>query len=206
MDKKFEHIDINNEKVYWIVNSAFEVFSKNDLEKASTNMVVKQAGISRGLLYHYFKDKQELFDFLLFFSMKVVMNDLTKKTNWEDSDFMNRLRQGVIIKIEQINKYPYMIDFYTKYANKINKSSIVNQTEEYFPGIREKFYSYNLDFSNVKEDVDVDKMISVIKHTFRGVITDYLDLTRERNKKLDIEVIAEKIDDFIIFFRKQFYK
>jgi len=47
VSNRFEHIDINNDKIQKIVNCAFEVFSKNDLEKASTNMIVKQAGISR---------------------------------------------------------------------------------------------------------------------------------------------------------------
>lgn len=137
MDNRFEHIDINNEKVYKIVNSAFEVFSKNDLEKASTNMVVKQAGISRGLLYHYFKDKQELFDFLIYFSIKESITGLDEKINWEDSDFLNRLRQVVIIKLEYSQRYPYMMEFYDKYASKLTKSFLNKSVENISPRIKE---------------------------------------------------------------------
>lgn len=206
MDKRFEHIDIKNEKVYKIVNSAFKVFSNNDLEKASTNMVVTQAGISRGLLYHYFKDKQELFDFLVYFSVKIVVVDLKEKIDWDDSDFINRLRQALIIKVEQIYRFPYMLEFFTKYADKLSKSSINTQTEEFFPGIREKFYNYNLDFSQVKEGVDVGKMVNVIKYSLKGIIQKYLDTARSSSENFEKEPLINEIDEYISFFREQFYK
>ncbi len=206
MDKRFEHIDIENEKVYKIVNSAFKVFSNNDLEKASTNMVVAQAGISRGLLYHYFKDKQELFDFLVYFSVKIVVVDLKEKIDWNDSDFINRLRQALIIKVEQILRFPYMLEFFTKYADKLSKSSINTQTEEFFPGIRDKFYNYNLDFSQVKEGVDVEKMVNVIKYSLKGIIQKHLDTSRISSKNFEKEPLINEIDEYISFFREQFYK
>ena len=50
MENRFDHIDVNNEKVERIINSAFKIFSKNDYEKASTSLVVKDAEIYRVLL------------------------------------------------------------------------------------------------------------------------------------------------------------
>jgi len=73
MEDRFNSLDITSDKVKRIVNASFEVFVKNDFEKASTNSIVKLAGVSRGLLYHYFKDKQDLFDFILEFSIEESM-------------------------------------------------------------------------------------------------------------------------------------
>lgn len=70
MDKRFSHIDADNEKVHRIIDYGFKEFSENDFEKASTNNIVKQANISRGLLYYYFKDKRELYDYLVEYSVK----------------------------------------------------------------------------------------------------------------------------------------
>ena len=50
--ERFDGINLENEKVLRIVNCGFEVFAKNNFEKASTNLIVENAKISRGLLYH----------------------------------------------------------------------------------------------------------------------------------------------------------
>lgn len=54
--------NIDEEKRGRIINSALEEFSKNSFDKASTNIIVKNAGISKGSLFHYFKNKQELYE------------------------------------------------------------------------------------------------------------------------------------------------
>ncbi len=44
-----------------IIGAAMEEFSKNGYDQASTNTICKQYGISKGVIYHYFKDKDELY-------------------------------------------------------------------------------------------------------------------------------------------------
>ncbi|MCM1989091.1 TetR/AcrR family transcriptional regulator [Oceanirhabdus seepicola] len=206
MDKRFEHIDINNEKIHKIINCAFEVFSKNDYEKASTNNVVKQAGISRGLLYHYFKDKQELFDFLVFFSIKVVVKDMEDRIDWDDTDILNRMRQSIKLKFELMERYPYMIEFFQKYIDKISRSNIRNQTEEISPGMRDKFYTYNIDFSQVKEGIDIEKMINVMNWTLRGKAEEYWDIMKSEDTTYELNKLLEECDEYIKFLRDQFFK
>ncbi len=205
MEKTYDHIDINNEKVHKIINAAFEVFTKNDLEKASTNSVVKLAGISRGLLYHYFKDKQDLFDFLAYFSIKAIAVDMEKEIDWEDSDIMNRMRQAIYLKFEIMKEYPYIIDFFDKYYYKVTRTDIRKQTEEIVPGMRAKFYKHNLDFSLVKKDIDIEKMIKTIKHTLGGLAREYWDRAKLNNEPFELEKLLEECDEYIQFFRKQFY-
>ena len=58
MDEILKNIDA--EKRDRIINSAIDEFAMYPYEKASTNNIVKNAGISKGLLFHYFENKQEL--------------------------------------------------------------------------------------------------------------------------------------------------
>lgn len=44
-----------------IMNAALKVFAKKGFIGAKTNMIAKEAGLSEGLLYKYFKSKDELF-------------------------------------------------------------------------------------------------------------------------------------------------
>lgn len=206
MSNRFAHIDINNGKIQKIINSAFEVFSNNYWEKASTNLIVKQAGISRGLFYHYFKDKQELFDYLVYFSVKVVISDLDKNIDWEDSDFLNRLRQSLIVALKTFEGYPYLMDFFYKYAGKMDRLSSEHQTDNIAPGMRKKFYSYNLDFSKVRKGVDIIKMMTVSQLVVSGLINEIIKKIKLSGDKVVIDQIMNEVDIYIDFLREQFYK
>ena len=206
MSNRFAHININNGKIQKIINSAFEVFSNNYWEKASTNLIVKQAGISRGLFYHYFKDKQELFDYLVYFSVKVVISDLDKNIDWEDSDFLNRLRQSIIVALKTFEGYPYLMDFFYKYAGKMDRLSSEHQTDNIAPGMRKKFYSYNLDFSKVRNGVDIIKMMTVSQLVVSGLINEIIKKIKLSGDKVVIDQIMNEVDIYIDFLREQFYK
>lgn len=44
-----------------ILKASIEEFAENDYFKASTNSICKRSGVSKGLLFHYFKSKDELY-------------------------------------------------------------------------------------------------------------------------------------------------
>lgn len=206
MDNRFDHIDINNEKVHRIINCAYEEFSKYSFEKASTNNIIKQAGVSRGLLYHYFKDKQDLVDFLVFFSIKITVKEMEDKIDWEEGDILNRIRQSILLKFELVNRYPYMIEFYQKIGDPKTISNLRVQSEDISPGLRDKFYSYNIDFSQVKEGVDIEKMINVIRWTFKGKSQEYIEEIQSKGMTFESNKLIEECDEYIKFLRAQFYK
>lgn len=44
-----------------ILNAALEEFSKKSYDSASINTVCLENGISKGIIYHYFKDKDDIY-------------------------------------------------------------------------------------------------------------------------------------------------
>ena len=66
---------LDTEKKNRIINSAIEEFSKYPFNKASTNNIVKNAEISKGLLFHYFGNKKELYEYI---QVLLFTNCLTK--------------------------------------------------------------------------------------------------------------------------------
>lgn len=67
------------EKKRRILESAYQLFQKNNVYNTAVDDIVKAAGIARGTFYLYFRDKSDLMEQLLFFksaeSMKAVMVD-----------------------------------------------------------------------------------------------------------------------------------
>lgn len=205
MNKKFNEIDINNEKVKRIINCALEEFSKNKFEKASTNNIVKAASVSRGLMYHYFKDKQELFDFLIDFSTSEVLKEFKEKFYLDDTDLLNRFKLVSQIKLELFLKYPYLLDFYVKAVDEKIMNEIRNDARFEVAEIRKQFYTENVDFGKFKDDLDIEKAVNVIRWTLQKNGEVYQDRIKA-GEDLEIEGIFKESDEYIEFFRKTFYK
>ncbi len=49
---------LSEEKKNAVVNAALEVFGTNEYKRASTDLIAAKAGISKGLLFYYFKNKE----------------------------------------------------------------------------------------------------------------------------------------------------
>ena len=97
---------LDTEKRDRIINSALDEFGRNSYDKASTNNIVKNAGISKGLLFHYFKSKKELYDYLEKFVIQKMMDVILEEIDWNEADIFNRIKQIAIIKMGVIAKYP----------------------------------------------------------------------------------------------------
>lgn len=189
-----------------IINAAFEVFTKNDIEKASTNSIVKQAEISRGLLYHYFENKQDLFEFLIYYSIKMITIGMEKNMDWEETDFLDRMRLAIILKFEVINKYPYMFDFFDKYAYRVRRLITKDQAQDSSVGLREKLYTHNIDFGLFKDGIDTKKMVNIVTYTLGGIAEEYWLKSKGGEEYLDLNMLIKECDEYITFFKKHFYR
>lgn len=202
MEDKFSKIDTNQDKVNKIIQCGYKVFARNSLEKASTNMIVKEAGISRGILYHYFEDKQELFDFLMYFSVKKSIEELDKAIDWNDGDLIKRYKVMTKHRIHLIAKYPQMIEFLTKYGY------MSNRYKEQFPSVlnwKERFYSSNVDYDLFKEQENIKAHIRIISWTFKGMTNEFLFAHEENSDDTVIDAYIQKVEDYYNLMAKLFY-
>lgn len=206
MSVKFERIDVSNNKVYRIVNSAFKVFSKNDFEKASTALVVRDAEISRGLLYHYFTNKQELFEYLQYFAYHIISESMAREIDWESDDIFDRLSKSMKVKLEIIKEYPYVFIFFNRYPHLMTPDKVKKYQEDEHIKTRQIFYSYNVDHSKIKNDIDFNLLLSVSRLTTRGVLNSHIDNHDFETEELNIEEIMKDINQHIEFLRNTFYK
>ena len=62
MNEKF--FSLPAEKQQSILNAGYRVFSQNSYKKSPMSEIAGEAGISKALLFHYFRNKKELYLFL----------------------------------------------------------------------------------------------------------------------------------------------
>lgn len=76
--KQFQ--DIREERKQQILDAALVVFSKNGYYKASISQIAKEAQISKGLLYNYFHNKEELLTEVMSDGIQYLLRAYSEKT------------------------------------------------------------------------------------------------------------------------------
>lgn len=191
-----------------ILNAAMAEFC-NGYEKASTDAIVKSAGVSKGLLYHYFRSKKDLFLYAYDYAVKTVMADFYDLINLDERDILERLMQIALLKMDLIKKHPMIFNFITHASfpdSEDVKSNIIEQQNKLAEDVYPKLF-YDIDRSLFREDIDADTAISVIIYTIEGYAQN------EANpKKSTADYYGEygrylsDLERYIQLFRTCFYK
>src|SRR5690625_3469620 len=79
-----------------ILNAALKEFSLKGFDNASTNVIAKEAGISKGLMFHYINSKKDLFLFLYDYCADRINKEYIDLMNFNEKDIFKRLRKSYI--------------------------------------------------------------------------------------------------------------
>lgn len=184
-----------------IINAALDEFGENGFKKASTNNIVKRAGVSKGLLYHYFESKEVLYEYLLEFCFETVAHTLKNDMDWNETDFFQRLKTAATIKMDLTFKYPSIYDFSIKCLSGMKPEEMQKYMEKYSLDLLQKVYFENIDFSKFRDDIDVQRAMKVVMWTF-----DKYGESIRGQEKVDVDSVRVEIDGYIVLFKQCFYK
>lgn len=112
MNEKFYALP--QEKQDRILNAGFRVFSKNSYKKSPMLEIANEADISKSLLFFYFKNKKELYLFLMKKAEEITMEYVSRSGCYEESDIFEMMYKGLLAKAELMKKYPDMSNFAIK--------------------------------------------------------------------------------------------
>ncbi|SEP67354.1 transcriptional regulator, TetR family [Lachnospiraceae bacterium NE2001] len=102
------------EKQDRIINAGFKVFSKNSYKKSPMNEIAAEAGISKSLLFFYFKNKQEFYLFLLKNAEELTAKYVQASGSSKESDIFEMMYKSLQAKVEMLKEYPDMSSFTLK--------------------------------------------------------------------------------------------
>lgn len=206
MYSNFEKLD--PEKKERIINAAMEEFARHGYKNASTNEIVKKAGISKGILFHYFRDKQNLFYYLYDFATQKLLEDFYRKIDVEEPDFIKRIYEITNIKALLSTRHPGLFRFIEMaYIDEAEEASahVQKVSEEILSG-SEKVLFQNIDMSLFKEGVDLEKVMKIITWTFDGYGKAELAKAKQLDEPLDYERVFRESREYLEMFKNMFYK
>lgn len=109
MNDSFLHLP--EDKRNTIINAALKVFSEHGYKKSPMNEIAAEAGISKSLLFYYFKNKKELYLFLTEYCAEVTKHEMMKHDCFGKSGFFEVLTSGLNVKVKQMRDYPELALF-----------------------------------------------------------------------------------------------
>ena len=171
MNEKF--FDLKKEKQDRMINAALKIFALNSYKHASTDDIVKEAGISKGLLFHYFGSKLGLYTFIYDYSVRYMNLELSTGVSAKETDFYRLLLQIETAKLQVLKNYPYMQQFLNSVAGEDVKEALLAIEEK--SEILQNTYSAIMeraDHALFAAGVDINKLCLMIQYTVNGLMTD----------------------------------
>ncbi len=130
-----------------IINAGYRVFSQNAYKNSPMSEIAAEAGISKSLLFHYFRNKKELYLFLWDKCAKTTIELLTRYGCYEQEGLFESMERGMRAKMKIIRQFPDMANFTLKafYEKDAEISAAIQESYH-------RYFSFKADKARLKLD------------------------------------------------------
>ena len=199
MNSKF--FDVKKDKQDAIINAALKTFALKGYKDASTDVIVKEAGISKGLLFHYFTSKQGLYDFICDYSTKYMTLELTrtvKKSEKDCFELMSQISQG---RVRVMRNYPFMNRFLRSIRHEEDPEAlaVIGECVADMERTYKKIYD-QIDGKKLVQPAQLSRIIDIIDWVCNGFLDENFT-----GKDPDPEKLYGEYSEYLTLLRDHFY-
>lgn len=138
-----------DEKQQQILDAAAEIFSREDYKRASTDDIAARAGISKGLLFYYFKNKQSLYLYVADHMRHLVERHLERERIAEITDLFDMLDYGAREKLQLFQRQPWVLDLSLRLYYATDKDVVSSLRQRFMEMLDEMWDTY---FSHINRE------------------------------------------------------
>jgi AcrR family transcriptional regulator len=207
MNTKFERLE--EPRKTQLINAALKEFAAKGYDEASTNIIAKESGLSKSLLFHYVGTKRELFLMLYDYAVTTLLNDFFDAIDLTQKDLLKRCQQIAFVKIDLLHKLPALFDFFKVAVDTVSdevKAELDKRNKDIRHVSLDKLFA-GIDKSLFRDDIDPDKAVDLIIWILNG-LADTLQqkVNHLRMEQIDYEVLIEESNAYFSTVKKCFYK
>ncbi|MHA9738001.1 TetR/AcrR family transcriptional regulator [Robinsoniella peoriensis] len=207
MATKIYDLDTNRRNA--ILNAALKEFVLRGYDNASTNIIAKEAGISKPLMFHYIGSKQDLFLYVYDYFAELLNKEYYQLIDYDESDIFNRLHQSLLLQIKLLKEFPWVFEFnklsagtQSEYINSELEKRNSRKYAECYPAIFDA-----IDTSGFREELDIEKCKQIILWSCVGFSNQMLESIRNtKYSRLDYQSMEKALNDLLTQLRKIFYR
>lgn len=192
------------EKQQRIINAALQIFAKNEYKQASTDDIASLAGISKGSLFYYFRNKRSLYVYLFEYVCHMMEEAILDQHFEEITDFFELMSYGAKQKASIIEKNPYILDFSMQcfYQEELLILDSIHPSLSEMISSKYKNIFVNIDFSKFKENINPHEIYNFLYHATLG----YTYSKRTNKESLSLEELMTEFEKWMSMFKTFCYK
>lgn len=200
MNGKF--FDLKKDKQDRMINAALKIFALQGYRHASTDDIVREASISKGLLFHYFESKLGVYSFVYDYSVRFISLELRSTVNRNESDLFEILKQTECARMHAMRGYPYMQQFLNRCMSE-DVSEALMAIEDKKRALEEVYRGINagIRYDRLPRGVDGDKLRKMLDFTVKGLMTE-----RFQNASFQPEMLYREICGYLDMMRQLVYR
>ena len=202
MNEKFFQLPERRQDL--IRNSAMAEFGENSFKKTSADAISKRAGVSKGLLFHYFKDKRELYLYLYRYAMEECISKyMATMYDFEETDFFKALEMGQAVKMDMVRKHPALFHFVMRAyyeRDSVPSPRLHKGLEDLLESTTSDFLS-RMDLGKFKPGVDPHLVIRMLTLMAEGMLAGTTSCTAG-----DIERLFAEYQKYADLLRQNLYR
>ncbi|AET69980.1 transcriptional regulator [Desulfosporosinus orientis DSM 765] len=207
MYSNFENL--NQEKKEKILRACIQEFSEKGYDKASTNSIIREAGISKGILFHYFKSKQGLFFYIIDYCIQKMIEEYQKYPLTETKDIFRRFSELGVIKLKIAQDYPQIVRLFME-ALSSSPSDMRSEIEKKYLQISKEFmpsFFADIDCTKFRKGVEPGKAVKTIMLFLGALGEDYLKNYKGKEKEIlqDYDKILTDYMDYMEILKYGMY-
>lgn len=202
-------LKLNPEKQRRILHAAYKEFTEQGFEQASTNRIVKEAGIGKGMLFYYFKSKKDLFYYLIEYGTDYVVDKYLNQLDDSEPDFIERHKKATEVKMRALNENPYIFNFLGNlYVNEEVElpEDLEARCIELRRLVKEKRLK-KIDTSLFRKDIDPDLIFKILCFCLEGYEKELVQqLKGQRLDMIDYGPYQDEFNAYLAVLKRLFYR
>lgn len=205
MNPKFFSLPLERQDL--IRNSAMVEFGEGSFKKTSADSIAKRAGVSKALLFHYFKDKRELYLYLFQYAidqcMEIFNKHMLKITYFGETDFFRTLEIGQKVKMDMVRRHPGLFRFVMRAyyeADSVLTPKLRKKLDDVLRDTTESFLS-RMDLFKFKDGVDPKVLTRLLTLAAEGMLAETRACTAG-----EIEKLFRQYQEYADMLRQLLYK
>lgn len=181
----------NREK---LLNAGVQLLSEKTFSEISMDQVAERSGVSKPMIYYYFKNKEGYYRALAEFLLRMA-RDMTRELYDPERTLRENLIKYVRFRLEYIDRNPGITSAFLSIITDPNIGILISEIQEEFDVMRMEFIDPMFELAEKRGEIVPDLNRKIVMMMLNSLLVSYT--VKKMNKLCDQELDPVEVVDII---------